>query len=583
MNGIFKGKINRGYRQILKAFFYRTVPFVFILAFVVATISANIASTPTMDEFAHLPAGYVYIKKGDFSLYHKNPPLIKMMSALPLTVLSPEIDFQWKWDRKNDWTPWIFGKYFMENNRAAYEDIFFWGRIPILLLSLLLAYFVYRWAHRLYGKKSALLALFLYLFSPNIIAHSSLATIDIGASLFILVSMYIFLAFLKAPNQKRLLFSGLVLGFAQLSKFTAIFLFIMFPLCGMLFMIWKKKYEESPFLLQLTEKVRLSGWKALSVSILLIYLLGLAVLNAGYGFEGSFKQLGDYQFESTFFQNLGKSGLSFLPVPLPHEYLAGFDDQKNDVEFGEFPNFFMGKWSEKGWWYYLPFAFIVKTPLALSLFLLFLFFSYLFKKEQIKIDEIFLIIPILLLFFVFAFLSNLNTGIRYLLPLFPFLFILMSRILREESEEGQIKTAMIILLAGWYAYSSLSVFPHYLSHFNELVGGPKNGYKYLIDSNIDWGQDLKGLKKYMDQKGIKHIKLAYFGSVDPEIYGISYEIPKGYPERGIYAISANYLQGLPYPVIYGKRMIEFEKGYFSWLKHYQPVTNIGNSIFIFNL
>lgn len=548
-----------------------------------ATISANVASTPTNDEFAHLPSGYVYIKKGDFSLYHKNPPLIKMLSALPLVLLSPQINFEWRGDRNSDWAPWIFGKYFMENNRAAYEEIFFWGRIPVLLLSLLLAGFVYQWARELYGKKSALFALFLYLFSPNIIAHSSLATIDIGTSLFVLVSMYSFLKFLKIPTWPKLILSGIILGLAQLSKFTAIFLFIMLPLCGILFILWRKRYEDNIFIFPLTKKITLSSWKALLVSTSLIFLLGLTVLNAGYGFKGSFKSLADYKFQSDFFKKTGESALSGIPVPLPYDYLSGLDDQKNDVEYGEFSNFLMGEWSEKGWWYYLPFAFIIKTPLALSIFLLLFLFSFKLRKEQLKIDEIFLAIPILLLFLVFTFLSNLNIGIRYLLPLFPFLFILLSKLLEEGKEPGQIKNVFILLLACWYGYSSLSVYPHYLSHFNELVGGPKNGYKYILDSNIDWGQDLKGLKKYMDRKGIKHIKLAYFGSVDPQIYGISYKIPKNYPEKGLYAISANYLQGLPYPVIYGRRILEFKKGYFSWLKNYQPVDNIGHSIFIFKL
>ena len=559
------------------------VLFILILFFVVATINSNLASSPTNDEFAHLPAGYTYITKGDFSLYHKNPPLIKMMSALPLLILSPNMDFKWERKVNNDWEPWMFGKYFMENNRKSYDSIFFWGRIPVLLLSLMLAFFLYRWTNKLYGKKSAALALFLYLFSPNIIAHSSLATIDIGASLFILLSIYIFWQFLKTPDRKKLALSGFVLGLAQLSKFTAIFLIIMLPLCGVFFVQWKKKFEGDSFSLHLTPKIKLLNMKGLFTSLLIIYLLAIAIMNAGYGFDGTFKKLGDYQFQSNFFQGLANTGLAHLPLPLPYEYVSGFDDQKNDVEVGEFPNFLMGEWSNKGWWYYLPFAFLIKTPLALSLLLLLALYSCGRKRERLRIDEAFLLIPIVILFSVFAFLSNLDVGIRYLLPLFPFLFILISRIVKEDRKLGTVTKSIVILLLGWYAYSSLSLFPHYLSHFNELAGGPKKGYKYLIDSNIDWGQDLKGLKKYMDKQGIKHIKLAYFGSVDPAIYGISYEIPKGYPEKGLYAISANYLQGLPYPIIYGRRMMEFESGYFSWLKKFEPVTSIGNSIFIFRL
>jgi len=136
---------------------------------------------------------------------------------------------------------------------------------------------------------------------------------------------------------------------------------------------------------------------------------------------------------------------------------------------------------------------------------------------------------------------------------------------------------VIGILSLWYIFSSVSIYPHYLAYFNEFVGGPDNGYKYLVDSNLDWGQDLKGLKKYMDEKGIRKIKLSYFGGAEPEYYGINYqpvttrEMLK--PTPGIYAISATNLQAVFYP----------NKNYFAWLRKLRPKAKIGYSIFIYEV
>ena len=149
-------------------------------------------------------------------------------------------------------------------------------------------------------------------------------------------------------------------------------------------------------------------------------------------------------------------------------------------------------------------------------------------------------------------------------------------------------------LALWYIISSASIFPHYLAYFNELIGGPGQGYKYLVDSNLDWGQDLKGLKRYMDAHGIARVWLSYFGSASPDYYGITYDYLPSYvllnssnvyeellrldklpPLRGTVAISATNLQGVLLP------FLGVNKDYFAFYRSQTPVANIGYSIFIY--
>jgi hypothetical protein len=137
----------------------------------------------------------------------------------------------------------------------------------------------------------------------------------------------------------------------------------------------------------------------------------------------------------------------------------------------------------------------------------------------------------------------------------------------------------------------IGIHPHYLAYFNELIGGPDNGYRYLVDSNLDWGQDLKGLGLYMRERNIEKVHLSYFGAADPHNYGIRYEwmpsyyLPNDYlndkgqitpfriPDSGIVAISATNLQNLYFT----------DKTFYDWLKRYDPVEKIGYSIFIYDL
>jgi hypothetical protein len=204
---------------------------------------------------------------------------------------------------------------------------------------------------------------------------------------------------------------------------------------------------------------------------------------------------------------------------------------------------------------------------------MFFFFAARNKKA---VDEYFLLVPIAFMF-VTNFFNHIAIGLRYILPVYPFLFVFVGRLVQVSFKRRFVLISTTAVLCLWYIFSSLSIYPHYLAYFNEFVGGPDNGYKYLVDSNLDWGQDLKGLAEYVKEKDIGKVKLSYFGTADPDYYRIPYEMVT---ERemyeytpGVYAISATNLQNA---------LVE-DKNRFAWIKKYKPVDKIGYSIFIYDI
>jgi hypothetical protein len=529
--------------------------------------------SPTVDEFAHLPAGYYYWKTGDFSLYDKSPPLIRLLCALPLLAMNPSMDPGQSYREAGDWRPWVFGTRFMEDNKARYDTIFFVGRLPAVFLALLLGWYVFRWARELYGPAGGLLSLFLYSFSPNMLAHARLVTTDVGSACFMFMAVYYYYRSFHQETRRSWLGAGLCSGLAFLSKFTSL---LLLPIFGLLLVfeagIGKEGFKERGFLKNLgAGGVRLLG--ILSVALLIIHVC--------YGFQGSLKPLGATTHESRFFKELADSPLAGIPVPLPASYVTGLDRQKADAEQGVFVNYLRGNFSTDGWWYYFIYAFAVKTPIALHILIL-ISIGYVIRQRRTSRAGAFLILPIVTILFVFSFFNRINVGLRYILPVFPFLFVWAGGVARIKFSGRLIRVGAAVLLIG-YATASLSVFPDYLTFFNTWAGGPGNGHRHLLDSNLDWGQDLKRLKTYMEREGIGEVGLAYFGHVDPGIYGIRYHAMGERPVSGDLAISANYLQGLPYVITYADPPVQVSPGAFQWLHAYEPKARIGNSIFVYSI
>jgi len=535
----------------------------------------------TVDEFSHFPSGIYNLITLDFRMDRESPPLIKCFLALTAIITKPDINVKFFRQDPNTWT---FGYDFMFRNNEKYKQIFRYGRCAAILLGCLGGFLLYQFAKEIYGYKGALMALFLYVFNPNVIAHSQLTTIDVGASCTIFLSIYCFWRFLKRGDGTSAFMAGGSLGLAELSKFTALILYPIFLIIILISILINAFFNHK---LTLKHNTTLM-FKRINYFIFII-LISLFVINLGYIFSGSFTPLKEYIFLSEPRNKVSALCWKELPIPLPYDYLTGFDSQLA-LAAGNNPfytGYLMGEHSLKGWWYYYFIAFIVKNPVALIAILMLAIFAWAkWKENGIDLETCLCIwIPIVVFFLYFSFFTHIPIGIRFLLPVFPVFFLAAGYLFHTSSNKGKLVRIFMSIMLIAYLIPSISIFPNYLSYFNIASGGPQNGHRWLIDSNLDWGQDLPGLKKYMEIKGIKKIKLGYFGRVDPRIYGIDYTLVKKEVGKGIYAISVNFLVGRPYYLLQEdlKALKYVDLNYFKNYQSLQPVDVIGHTIHIFYL
>lgn len=551
-----------------------------------------IGDSATFDESSHIPAGYSYISQKDVRINPEHPPLVKDLAGiLPYIFLDinfPKDHQSWA---KNTNDQWWFGSTFLYDSGNDSEKIIILARIPMILIMLLLGFYVFKWAREIGGNKTGLLALTFYSFSPTFLAHGRYVTTDVAASMGFFVSLYYFWKFLKDSSKKNLIFASIAYGIAQLLKFTV---FLITPAMIILAIIWAFVHKKSIL-------------KYFLYSLLII-IFGFVLIYAVYIFHvwnlPAERQLNDSKIDlaTSPMKNLANIDFWMASVPILRpaaQYFLGFLLVFQRGIFGN-TTYFMGEISANGWWYYFPIVYLIKTQIAFHIFtiasLIFgilslkkLFCRQFFQKIKLWLSENFVVFSMLSFVFAYWFVSlsgKLTLGIRHLSPLFPFMFVLVSFGIIKifEKLRGKSLTLGKIIFTGlmlWYIIPIILLFPSFLTYFNELVGGPSGGSKYVTDSNLDWGQDLKRLKKWVDDNNIKKIKIDYFGGGSPAYYfGDNYEgfDPKKGQQKGWLAISANSLMGgmaKPAPGFNEKT------DYYNWIKEYTPVTVIGNSIFVY--
>jgi len=524
----------------------------------------------TIDESVHLPAGYYYLKTGDFDLFRIHPPLIQMLCAIPLLWKDIQFRNDSGWQLTNNW---VFGYEFMFSNAREYQEIFATARLVTLGLSVLLGLMIYGWAKELFGLKAALFALFLFTFNPDILAHSGLVTLDIGVSLFIFATIYFLWKFIKSGNNIHCLLSGIALGMAMAGKYSAL-LTIPAILFISLFIVTSR--------IKLTSNLSI---KKYLISLIVLFVVSLLVINATYLFQGTFSPLGRFQFQSGALKPFNSSVLSSLPAPAPFDFLKGIDEQLS-IQGGKFYSYLCGNVSDSSRWYYYIAAFFLKEPLAWIVLLLIAATATLVHRRLHYDPALFVLFPPVLFFIVISSLS-VNIGIRYILPVFPFLFLfsgsIMDKGLIKKIASPRLIRLPVVICSLWYLSVSAMIHPHYLAYFNEIAGGPGKGYEFLADSNIDWGQDLIGLKEYLSHNQIDKIYLAYFGKVDPSLYGINFDLLPDKPVKGYCAISVSYLAGLPYHLYKDLKLHYSPPHSYRWLSDFQPIDKIGYSIYIYKI
>ena len=555
----------------------------------------------TVDEIIYFAAGYYHLKTGDFQLNMTNPPLMKLLAAAPLLILNPDLPAIQS--PPADWSlirQWQFAREFLYGNRVDADRLLLFARVPIVLLAAVLGFFVFRWSRDLYGDRAGLFALFMYSFSPNMLAYARLATQDLGIAVFVFVSSYYFWRFMKQPEGRSLLVCGVCVGLCLLVKTTAI---LLAPIFGIYALISIARgngfgvYERLPFVRRIRpDRVRQRQLVSVVGAFCVVGLLVIVTLNVGYGFQGTGRSINGTSVLESADQSTGLRARIPIPAPAPFVRLVQFQGK---LISGSEPYYFAGEVHEGASSLLLPTAILLKTPIPAMLLLTAACYLLLSRARDVEGEWLLLSVIIVTVLF-FSLTKNMHGRIRYVLPIFPCFFVLASGLLRPGVVRTRPAGLSIAALCLWYLASSLFIHPHYLAYFNEFIGGPKNGYRYLVDSNLDWGQDLKGLKTYMDAKGIDRIKLGFFGSADAEYYAIDYDYlpsvglaPKKpgerwwyelsvdhpaemEPQRGLLAVSANML------TCPGWMHWLFGDSY-QWLKDYEPIDQIGYSILIYDI
>jgi len=528
--------------------------------------------TVTHDEYWHLPVGLLSWETGKFDYDRLNPPLIRTWSALPLLLTSAQTG---KPAYSSD--PADYGDAFLEANPEHYHHYYVLGRYSILLLSVATGILLAIWARELFGVSAACLAVFLWTMSPNILANAALGTQDLAIAGFFLATVYCGWKFARNVSWKWALITGTVLGLAQLAKFTAI---LLVPILVIQWFLLRFKNTESTEILP--QKSILARWGGL-------LLMSCFVLNAGYLFQGTFQPVRDYQFQSSELIRLNQlpTLLQKIPLPIPRDYLMGFDLQRFIMQQSH-PTYLDVQWELHGFRTYYLYALLYKLPHALQFLLLLAIFQWFKQRNQTNGMSLrtlgMLTIPVISLILIASF-SNNQLGLRYILPVFPFLFLLIAPLAEQLNFEKRKVFSYMIVVATLALPLSLRFAPDHLAYFNELSGGPEDGDLHLVDSNLDWGQDLYRLKDYLQKNPTEELKLAYFGTIPPSKLGIKYDLPPEFrPAPGTYAISASILQGRPYSVRKqdGSRhnVAHDALGYF---RFFEPKAQLGYSINVYEL
>jgi len=521
-----------------------------MLAYLVQGNAFINANSQTFDEAAYIAAGYSYITRGDFRLDIEHPPLSKELIGLALFIRH-RIPFDPKaelWASADEWT---IGRDFLYHSPISAEEILRTSRWPNLILGAALVGLVGWWGYRLWGVWPALLAAGLAAFDPNLIANGGLATNDITIAFFLFLTVYLFWEYQRQPSSGLLVAVGIAAGLTLATKFTGLLVLI---IIGLLFLVPIVGAKEK-------EKAKIADhWKQVRPVFFRVGLIAFLVLVALYFVYG-------------------------FPA-----WAQGFRYQLARAEAGDPHFYFMGQISSHGSLAYFPLALVIKTPIG-TLVMIVASLILFDRKPRLDLQTAaFLLLPATM-YFAAMVATRINLGLRYLLPAYPFLFVVAGRLgaLGGDSRlETMLARVVSVAAVAVTAASSLLAAPHQLAYFNEMIGDAQ-GHRYLSDSNLDWGQDLKGLKNFMDRKRVPVIYLSYFGTAEPAGWGIRYQFLPGWVEnmqnpdlnervpidgQQLLAISVVNLQGFYFD---GKR------DRYSWLLDRTPLIIIGSSIYVYDL
>lgn len=630
---------------------------VWLIAILIALLHAAMAVTavntksPTFDEPQHLTAGYSYWVTNDFRLDPENGNLPARWAAFPLLLSHP--NFVPLNDR---------GWQRAEEGRTGHQFFYEVGNDPgwtlgqarmmMSIFGAALCLLIYRCGREFFGVGGGLLAETVAAFDPNFLAHSALVSADVPAAFLFTAAIWSSWRLFQKISPMRFAIAALSLAGLFLTKFSAP---IVLPVLGATSILQIFSGRDTKLRLGHIETELVEKWKkacAIGGSWLLLAASVFFAIWLSFSFRYSAWTINESSHEQTTWhwnylledQGAFENAVRFARDHrlLPEAYLYGFAYvHKHEIDR---PAFLDNRWSIVGFRSFFPRAFIYKTPLPFLLLLALAFYAALARRHSWRISNLNPLAMFALIYGAIAITSQLNIGHRHLLPIYPALFIGCGAVvdLASKNRTAILTTAVGIILS-WEIGESFAIRPNYLAYFNEVAGGPSDGYKHLADSSVDWGQDLPALKTWLDNHPAivngKPLYLAYFGTADPRSYEINARrLPENHSSGdrafapltgGIYCISATTLQSVytlelgpwcvPYEQYYqaaaaeirryhntasdparrvamitndgalnwAKKIKDFERLRFerlcAYLRHQAPAAQIGYSVFVFEL
>lgn len=514
-----------------------------------AAIMATFAAwySPTADEIAQLPAALHHIEQRRFELARANPPLVRLVAAIPVVAAGYRPDW-----RRVDPSPtarseFTVGSDFLVANQTRLALLFPLARWACLPLALVGAWVCWRWARELYGTSAGLAALTLWSFCPNVLGNGALLTPDVGCASLGSLAAFLFWRWLRAPSWTSAALAGAALGLANLTKFAWLILFPLWPMLTLFWIIATPGGEPRNVALRR------------AAHLIVMFVLAVAIINALYLADGTCTPLQDYPFHSA---TLGWAApvdadpavvatnrfrgtlLGRIPVPLPKQYVQGLDTQLTAFEQGR-PAYLFGEWKHGGWWYYYVAAALFKIPLGawvLGAIALYGRFRHHVPANVCRNEVILLTLAVAYLLAI-SLLGGINRHFRYVLPSLPFIYIWLSSTVPHPQAGLFVPRKVVFGAIGWFVISSIAVLPHSQTYFNELCGGPRYGHRVLLGSNVDWGQNLFFVQRWVQQHPEAqplYLALSY-GGAPPEYFGIRGQPIPQQAQPGWYVVSVNRL------------------------------------------
>ena len=546
-----------------------------MLAYFVMAVTSVRDKSNTFDELSHFTAGYSYWVTGDFRLNPESGTLAQRWQTLPLLAGDyrfPSLDQEAWW--KGD--VFAVGYHFFWDQGNDVGAMLRAGRTMTAVLAVGLGLLVYAWSRRLFGPTGGVLSAALYAFCPTLLAHGCLVTADLAAALFFTASVWALWVALHRVSVGSVLTAALAVAALWQAKMSAV---LILPMAAVLLGI--RLAAGHPMTLAIGGRREIRSRPAQLLVVLAAAAVQVAVVVlvtwAFYRFRYPAVRVASPEASPFDWPGvLGRAGAIGPAIAfardhrlLPEAFLYGFGlFLKQSLNR---PAFLNGEHSWLGWKWFFPYCLAVKTPLPLLGLIAAGGVGAVMRR-----DVLYRTAPLWVLLAVYwtgAIASSFNIGHRHLLPTYPAMLVLAGGLAYWLETRGRSARILIAAAMLWFTVESLTTWPHYLAYFNQLAGGPRQGYRHLVDSSLDWGQDLPGLARWLDRnvEAGKPVYLSYFGTGNPDYYRIQAKRLPGFFDHwrrresfpltgGVYAISATMLQSI-YTMAPGPWAVPYEQRY----------------------